>query len=117
MQYLLPIALLLALLPYYSKGIGALGAGVIDIEDMYKLECVALPGTGCCSAMFTACTMASVVGAPRHPLPSSKRNSKSLTARQRPLACVPAAPPPYPLSTPAAITVSAKRNARQTSQH
>lgn len=26
------------------QGIGALGAGVIDIEDMYKLECVALPG-------------------------------------------------------------------------
>lgn len=45
------------------EGIGALGAGVIDIEDMYKLECVALPGTGCCSAMFTACTMASVVEA------------------------------------------------------
>lgn len=47
---------------YIFQGIGALGAGVIDIEDMYKLECVALPGTGCCSAMFTACTMASVVG-------------------------------------------------------
>ena len=77
-QQLLPIALLLALLSYYSKGIGALGAGVIDIEDMYKLECVALPGTGCCSAMFTACTMASVVGSPRHPRLLSKQNKNRL---------------------------------------
>ena len=43
------------------EGIGALGAGLIDIEDMYKLECNALPGTGSCSAMFTACTMASII--------------------------------------------------------
>ena len=35
----------------------------IDIEELHKIECVSLPGTGTCSAMFTANTMASAVEA------------------------------------------------------
>ena len=45
------------------EGIGAYGAGLIDADELYKLECHALPGSGTCSAMFTACTMASVIEA------------------------------------------------------
>ncbi|KAL1525689.1 hypothetical protein AB1Y20_020540 [Prymnesium parvum] len=45
------------------EGIGAYSAGLIDVEELHKLECNALPGSGTCSAMFTACTMASVVEA------------------------------------------------------
>jgi hypothetical protein len=83
-------------------GIGALGAGVIDIEDMYKLECVALPGkpwplfpllksvtscagTGCCSAMFTACTMASVVGIASAPSFRSEMNNTPYLIQLPPL--------------------------------
>lgn len=33
------------------EGIGAYGAGMIDVEDLYKLECMALPTSGSCSAM------------------------------------------------------------------
>ena len=67
------------------EAIGAYPAGVIDIEELYReprrylfgiavitkniislfhrIECNALPGSGTCSAMFTACTMASAVEA------------------------------------------------------
>lgn len=45
------------------EAIGAYGAGLIDIEELYKIECVALPGAGSCSAMFTACTMAAIIEA------------------------------------------------------
>lgn len=45
------------------EAIGAYPAGVIDVEELYKIECIALPGSGTCSAMFTACTMASAVEA------------------------------------------------------
>ena len=45
------------------EGIGSYGAGLIDVEDLYKIECHSLPSAGTCSAMFTACTMASVVEA------------------------------------------------------
>ena len=36
------------------EAIGAYGTGAIDIEDLYQMECIALPGSGTCSAMFTA---------------------------------------------------------------
>lgn len=45
------------------EGIGAYGAGLIDDDELYKLECHAIPGSGTCSAMFTACTMATVIEA------------------------------------------------------
>lgn len=45
------------------EGIGAYSAGLIDVEELHQLECNALPGSGTCSAMFTACTMASIVEA------------------------------------------------------
>jgi len=53
------------------EGTGAVGAGIMDIEDLYNLECHAIPGTGSCSAMFTSCTMASVVEALGMSLPNS----------------------------------------------
>jgi len=53
------------------EGIGAYGAGLIEIEDLYNLECLALPGTGSCSAMFTACTMASIIEALGMSLPQT----------------------------------------------
>ena len=43
------------------EGIGAFGHGLIDVEELHRLECTSLPGSGSCSAMFTACTMAAVV--------------------------------------------------------
>merc|ERR1719443_384880 len=43
------------------EGIGAYGRGLIDLEELQKLECAGLPGSGTCSAMFTACTMSAVV--------------------------------------------------------
>ena len=36
------------------EAIGAYGIGTMDIEDLYQMECIALPGSGTCSAMFTA---------------------------------------------------------------
>lgn len=45
------------------EGIGAYGRSLIDVEELHRLECASLPGSGTCSAMFTACTMASVVEA------------------------------------------------------
>jgi len=57
------------------EGIGAYGAGLLEIEDLYKLECLALPGTGSCSAMFTACTMASIIEALGMSLPHSSSHT------------------------------------------
>ena len=45
------------------EAIGAYGTGQIDIEELHKIECVSLPGSGTCSAMFTANTMSSAVEA------------------------------------------------------
>jgi dihydroxy-acid dehydratase len=53
------------------EAIGAYGTGQIDIEDLHTVECVALPGSGCCSAMFTANTMSSAVEAMGMSLPGS----------------------------------------------
>ena len=36
------------------EGIGAYGHGLIDVEELHRLECTSLPGSGSCSAMFTA---------------------------------------------------------------
>ena len=44
--------------------VGAYPAGVIDVEELYKIECHSLPGSGTCSAMFTACTMVRVTYRP-----------------------------------------------------
>lgn len=45
------------------EGLASYSRGLIDIEDLLKLECTAIPGIGSCSAMFTSCTMASVMEA------------------------------------------------------
>lgn len=45
------------------EAIGAFGDKLIDVEELHKIECVSLPGSGTCSAMFTACTMSSAVEA------------------------------------------------------
>jgi len=43
------------------EAIGAYGRGMITKEDLHQLECVALPGPGTCSAMFTANSMSSAI--------------------------------------------------------
>jgi len=53
------------------EAIGAYGNGLIDVEELHKMECTALPGSGTCSAMFTACTMASAVEAMGMALPGT----------------------------------------------
>ena len=53
------------------EAIGAYGTGQIDIEELHKIECVSLPGSGTCSAMFTANTMSSCVEALGMSLPGS----------------------------------------------
>mmetsp|Transcript_96066 Transcript_96066/g.151304 ORF Transcript_96066/g.151304 Transcript_96066/m.151304 type:complete len:592 (-) Transcript_96066:67-1842(-) len=53
------------------EGIGAYGRGIIDMEELHGLECKALPGSGTCSAMFTACSMSSVVEALGMALPKT----------------------------------------------
>ena len=53
------------------EGIGSYAAGMIDVEELHKLECNSLPGSGTCSAMFTACTMASMVEAIGMALPNT----------------------------------------------
>ena len=32
----------------YQQAIGSYGAGLIDIEELHKIECFALPGSGSC---------------------------------------------------------------------
>eukprot|EP01012_Entosiphon_sulcatum_P037729 TRINITY_DN4857_c0_g1_i1.p1 TRINITY_DN4857_c0_g1~~TRINITY_DN4857_c0_g1_i1.p1 ORF type:complete len:600 (-),score=89.25 TRINITY_DN4857_c0_g1_i1:15-1718(-) len=58
------------------EGIGAVGRGLMDLEELHKLECHALPGIGTCSAMFTANTMAAITEALGIALPGTT----SLTA-------------------------------------
>lgn len=53
------------------EAIGAYGNGLIDMEELSKMECAGLPGSGTCSAMFTACTMASAVEAMGMALPGT----------------------------------------------
>merc|ERR1719329_520541 len=43
------------------EAIGAYGKKLIDMDELHRIECTALPGSGTCSAMFTACTMAVAV--------------------------------------------------------
>lgn len=45
------------------EGLASYSRGLLDIEDLLKLECTAIPGIGSCSAMFTSCTMASIMEA------------------------------------------------------
>lgn len=53
------------------EAIGAYGTGAIDIEELYTIECTSLPGSGTCSAMFTANTMSSAVEALGMAVPTS----------------------------------------------
>jgi dihydroxy-acid dehydratase len=43
------------------EAIGKYGSGLIDIEELHKIECTALPVSGACCGMFTSCTMASIL--------------------------------------------------------
>mmetsp|Transcript_52506 Transcript_52506/g.97218 ORF Transcript_52506/g.97218 Transcript_52506/m.97218 type:complete len:589 (-) Transcript_52506:89-1855(-) len=72
------------------EAIGAYGQGMIDVEELHKIECAGLPGSGTCSAMFTACTMASAVEAMGMALPGTashpamtREDSRSVTAQKR----------------------------------
>lgn len=72
------------------EAIGAYGRGMIDMEELHRIECTALPGSGSCSAMFTACTMASAVeamgmalpGTASHPA-ASREDPRSVTDLKR----------------------------------
>jgi len=72
------------------EAIGAYGRGLIDVEELHRIECAGLPGSGTCSAMFTACTMASAVEAMGMALPGTashpamtREDSRSVTAQKR----------------------------------
>jgi len=62
------------------EAIGAYGNGLIDMEELYRIVCTALPGSGTCSAMFTACTMASAIEALGMALPGTA--SHAATTRE-----------------------------------
>ncbi|CAK0891858.1 unnamed protein product [Prorocentrum cordatum] len=72
------------------EAIGAYGNGLIDMEELHRIECTALPGSGTCSAMFTACTMASAVEAMGMALPgtsghaaTSREDYRAVTPEKR----------------------------------
>ncbi|XP_065835395.1 dihydroxy-acid dehydratase 2-like [Oscarella lobularis] len=46
-----------------KEAIGKFGRGIIDIEELHRVERCALPGSGSCGGMFTANTMSSVMAA------------------------------------------------------
>eukprot|EP00450_Noctiluca_scintillans_P027555 CAMPEP_0194537684 /NCGR_PEP_ID=MMETSP0253-20130528/77019_1 /TAXON_ID=2966 /ORGANISM="Noctiluca scintillans" /LENGTH=524 /DNA_ID=CAMNT_0039383727 /DNA_START=23 /DNA_END=1594 /DNA_ORIENTATION=- len=72
------------------EAIGAFGSGLIDLEELHKIECSSLPGSGTCSAMFTACTMATAVeamgmalpGTASHPA-AARDDARSVTDQKR----------------------------------
>lgn len=37
------------------EGVGAVSAGLMDIEDLHKIECHALPGPGSCGGPYLTC--------------------------------------------------------------
>ena len=58
--------------PQYHRGLdagsvveasGSFSAGLIDLEELHRIECDAMPRSGTCSGMFTANTMASIIEA------------------------------------------------------
>ena len=53
------------------EAVGAVGAGLMDIEDLHTIECEAMPGAGACGGMFTANTMAVVIEALGMSLPGT----------------------------------------------
>lgn len=53
------------------EAVGAYGAGLIDIEELHKVECAAMPGAGSCGGMFTANTMAVIIEAMGMSLPGT----------------------------------------------
>mmetsp|Transcript_87240 Transcript_87240/g.247340 ORF Transcript_87240/g.247340 Transcript_87240/m.247340 type:complete len:602 (-) Transcript_87240:87-1892(-) len=72
------------------EAIGAVGQGLMDLEELHRIECAALPGSGTCSAMFTACTMASAVEAMGMALPGTashpamtREDPRSVPAQKR----------------------------------
>lgn len=72
------------------EAIGAYGKGLIDMEELHRVECAALPGSGTCSAMFTACTMSAVVEALGMALPATgsvpaatREDPRTVTDRKR----------------------------------
>lgn len=54
-----------------SEIIPQLTSGLIDIEELTRLECAAAPGSGSCAAMFTACSMGFAIEAMGMALPGS----------------------------------------------
>lgn len=69
------------------EAIGAYGNGIIDMEELHRIECTALPGSGTCSAMFTACTMASAVEAMGMALPGTSGHAAMTREDKRGVTC------------------------------
>lgn len=72
------------------EAIGSYGSGLIDLEELHRIECLSLVSSGTCSAMFTACSMASAVealgmalpGTSGHPA-ATREDPRSVTAQHR----------------------------------
>ena len=47
----------------FAAAAAAAAAGLIDLEELHRIECDAMPRSGTCSGMFTANTMASITEA------------------------------------------------------
>lgn len=72
------------------EAIGSYGSGRIDLEELHRIECLSLVSSGTCSAMFTACSMASAVealgmslpGTSGHPA-ATREDPRGVTAQHR----------------------------------
>src|SRR5690625_6401668 len=56
------------------EGVGQNNNGLIDDEELTRIECNACPGPGSCGGMYTANTMSSAVEAMGMSLPGSSSN-------------------------------------------
>src|SRR5699024_349401 len=56
------------------EGVGQLNSGVIEEEELTRIECAACPGPGACGGMYTANTMSSAMEALGMSLPGSSSN-------------------------------------------
>eukprot|EP01121_Diplochlamys_sp_Union-15-3_P018293 TRINITY_DN6634_c0_g1_i1.p1 TRINITY_DN6634_c0_g1~~TRINITY_DN6634_c0_g1_i1.p1 ORF type:complete len:576 (-),score=121.96 TRINITY_DN6634_c0_g1_i1:35-1762(-) len=69
------------------EAIGKYSAGFIDIEELHKMECTSMPGSGSCGGMFTANTMSSAIEALGMALPGTAShpavNDKNIITEQK----------------------------------
>ena len=53
------------------EAVGGVAAGKVSAEELFEVECTAIPGAGSCGGMYTANTMASAIEAMGMSLPNS----------------------------------------------